>query len=260
MCRSPAAVGDRAPIRTGAAVHARSDGSGQVRYLRPADRPAQDSPPILSLWTGRAQTALGGASERRRLERDLHDSVQSELVALIVKLATTRQDPDTPPAIEEMLAGLEARAQAALDSVRNIARGIFPPVLADFGLRGALRALAARATIRTSVVGTAPRGTEEAEEAVYFACSEAIQNVVKHAGDGSRVTIHLQHHYDSLVVHISDDGGGFDPDQTPGGTGLRNIRDRIEDLGGSFKLDSKPGCGTVVALSLAWPPAAERQP
>lgn len=124
MRRSSTAVADRASIRTGAAVHGRSDGSGQVRYLRPGDRPSPESPPVRSLRTGRAQSALGGASERRRREHDLHDSVQSELVALIVKLADSRADSDTPPAVADMHACLEARAQAALDSVRNIARGI----------------------------------------------------------------------------------------------------------------------------------------
>lgn len=260
MCRSPAVVGEQMPIRASAAGRERSIGSGQVRYLRPPEQPLHDSPPSRSLWTGRAHTGLGGAGERRRLERDLHDGVQSELVALIIKLAATQQDPDTPPRVAAVLAGLEVRAQAALDSVRNIARGIYPSVLADFGLREALRAQAARAAIRTSVVGTAPRGTEEAEEAVYFACSEAIQNAVKHAGDGARVALRLHHHRASLVVRISDDGHGFAPAHTPTGAGLQNIRDRIEALGGIFELASKPGSGTVLTLSLPWAPAADRRP
>lgn len=106
----------------------------------------------------------------------MHDGVQSELVALIVELALARQDPETPPAFVETLAGLEARAQAALDSVRNIVRGIYPPLLATFGLAKALRAHAVRAPVDVSLEGGAPRGTDAAEQAVYFACSEAIQN------------------------------------------------------------------------------------
>jgi signal transduction histidine kinase len=196
---------------------------------------------------------LGGASERRRLERDLHDGVQSELVALIIKLAAAQQHPETPPALVPMLAAIEGRAQAALDSVRNIARGIYSPVLADFGLGQAMRAQAARAAVSMRLVGTAPRGTEEAEEAVYFACSEALQNVVKHAGDGARVEFGLLHRHASLVVRISDDGRGFDPDQATDGVGMQNIRDRIADLGGTFELASKPGCGTVLTLKLPWP-------
>ena len=113
--------------------------------------------------------------ERRRLERDLHDGVQNGLVGLIVRLALAGEDPEIPPALRETLAGLEARAQAALDSVRNVVRGIYPPLLADFGIAKALREQAARATVDVSLAGTAPRSTDHAEAAAYFACSEAIQ-------------------------------------------------------------------------------------
>jgi signal transduction histidine kinase len=209
--------------------------------------------------TGRSRSAPGGASERRRIERDLHDGVQSELVALLVKLSIARQDPHTPPGVAVVLADIEDLAQLALDSVRNIARGIYPPVLADFGLPEALRAQAARAGIRASVAGKAPRATEEVEEAVYFACSEAIQNVAKHAGDGTQVAFRL-HHQRSLVVRISDDGRGFDLDKTREGAGLRNMRDRIEDLGGTVELAARPGRGTVITLSLPWPTRGGERP
>ena len=199
------------------------------------------------------------ADERRRLERDLHDGVQNELVALIVKLALAQEDAETPPALVETLAGLEARAQAALDSVRNIVRGIYPPVLADFGLAKALRAQAARAPINVSLEGTAPRSTDAAEVAVYFACSEAIQNAAKYAGRAAQITLRLRHEQGSLAVRIADDGRGFDPAHTPRGAGLQNIRDRIEDLGGTFSLASSPGHGTVLTISLPWPAAADGQ-
>jgi signal transduction histidine kinase len=229
---------------------ARFDGSLAVGDLRPIQG-------IGGSDSGRARGLLAEASKRRRLERDLHNGVQSELVALIVKLAVAQQSADTPPGLADMLAGLEARAQAALDAVRNIARGIYSPVLADFGVRDALRAQAARTAVRVMLVGTAPRSTDEAEEAVYFACSEAIQNVAKHAGAGSRVTVRFQHQHSSLTVRVADDGRGFDPDHTPGGAGLQNIRDRIQDLGGTFTLASAPGRGTALTLALPWPPAAE---
>ena len=203
----------------------------------------------------RTTPAVRLADERRRLERDLHDGVQNELVALIVKLALAQQDAETPPAVAEMLAGLEARAQAALDAVRNIVRGIYPPLLAEFGLAKALRAQAARAPVHVSLQGTAPRSTEAAEEAVYFACSEAIQNVAKYAGRPAQVMLQLRYEQGSLAVRVADDGRGFDACLTPEGAGMRNIRDRIEDLGGTFKVASSPGHGTVLTISLPWPAA-----
>ena len=149
-----------------------------------------------------------------------------------------------------MLAGLEARAQAALDSVRNVARGIYPALLADFGLAEALRSQAMRAVVDVRLMGSAPRGTEAAEEAVYFACSEAIQNAAKYAGGAAQVTLRLRHDQGSLGVLVADDGRGFEPAQTPEGAGARNIRDRIEP-----RLRSPHG--TVLSISLPWPAAAD---
>ena len=216
-----------------------------------------DQQPMPASRPARAPTAAALADERRRLERDLHDGVQNELVALIVKLGLAREDPETPPGLAETLAGLEARAQAALDSVRNIVRGINPPLLADLGVARALRAQAARAPVEVRLIGTAPRSGKAAEEAVYFACSEAIQNAAKHAGRGTRVTVGLCHVQGSMAVRIADDGRGFDPAHTPEGAGVGNIRDRIEELGGTFKVASSPGRGTVLAISMSWPAAAD---
>jgi signal transduction histidine kinase len=212
-------------------------------------------------WASRAprtRTPPAGVDQRRRLERDLHDGVQSELVALVVRLALAAREPDTPPAIADLLAGLEARAQAVLDSVRDIARGIYPQHLADLGLREALRAEAARAPIEVRVLGTAPRSTHEAEEAVYFSCSEAIQNASKHAGRAARVELRLTHGHGMLVLRIADDGPGFDPWSASTGAGLQNMRDRIHARGGVFRVASKPGCGTVLTISLPWPTRVDR--
>jgi signal transduction histidine kinase len=196
-------------------------------------------------------------SDRQRLERDLHDGVQNELVSLLVKVGLARDDAKTPPAIVRLLAELESHAQTALDSVRNIARGICPPRLADFGLCEALRAQAMRLPIRVRLIGGAPRSHGQVEEAVFFSCSEAIQNAAKHAGRAARVTLRLDHHQGTLRVVIADDGRGFDPGRARRGAGLQNIRDRIEAHGGSFRIASEPRFGTVVTLSLPWPAAAE---
>jgi signal transduction histidine kinase len=235
------------------------EAASERRALRSLVLSIGDSQPIQARPPPRAPAAAPLVDDRRRWERDLHDGVQNELVALIVKLALAQQDPGTPPALVEMLAGLEARAQAALDSVRDIARGIYPPLLAAFGLAEALRAQAARAPVDVSLEGTAPRGSEAAEEALYFACSEAIQNAAKYAGRGTRVTLRFRHGQGSLRVRLADDGRGFDPARTPEGAGLRNIRDRIEDLGGTCKVASSPGRGTVLTISLPWSAATGRQ-
>jgi signal transduction histidine kinase len=192
-------------------------------------------------------------AERRRLERDLHDGVQNELVALIIKLSLAEQDPDTPPPFTALLSALGARAEQVLDSVRQIARGSYPPLLADFGLREALRAQATRASIDVKLEGTAPRRSDEAEAGVYFSCLEAIQNVAKHAGRNAHATLGLHRQHGTLAVRIEDDGCGFDPAHTPDGTGLENIRARIQTLDGAVKLTSSAGRGTVMTISLPWP-------
>ena len=137
--------------------------------------------------------------------------------------------------------------------MRDIARGVYPPLLAAFGVLAALRAQARRATVDVNVLGTAPRSTDEAEAAVYFSCLEAIQNVAKHAGRTGHVTLQLHHEHGTLVVPIQDDGIGFDPAHAETGAGLSNIRDRIQTLGGRVKLTSNPGHGNVVAIALPWP-------
>ena len=179
------AVEASTPSHQLAGARGEHEAASERRALRSLVLSISDSQPMQTRRPPRAPAAVPLADDRRRLERDLHDGVQNELVALIVKLALAQEDPETPPPLVETLAGLEARAQAALDSVRNIARGIYPPLLADFGLAEALRAQAARAAVDVRLMGSAPRGTEAAEEAVYFACSEAIQNAAKYAGRSS---------------------------------------------------------------------------
>jgi len=193
-------------------------------------------------------------AERRRLERDLHDGVQNELVSLLVKLRQIERDRDTPPALAGMLASVGANATAALDSVREITLGVPPLLLLRLGVLDALRAQVKRTPADVSLEGTAPRSSDAAEVAVYFSCLEAIQNVAKHAGPDAHVTFKLHHAERNLTVRIADDGVGFDPADTLAGTGLKNIRDRIQTMGGSVKINSRRGRGTLVAIALPWPP------
>ena len=157
-----------------------------------------------------SQARLAGATqERRRVARDLHDGVQNELVSLILGLSLAEQDRDATPELAASLSVLRARAQSTLSGIREIARGIRPPLLAAGGVVEALRAQAALATITVNLVGAAPRSSDNAEEAVYFACLEALQNVAKHAPRSASVTLRLRYRDGRLAVRIADDGGGF---------------------------------------------------
>lgn len=218
-----------------------------VRSLSISDLPARKAPPA------RAPAAVPLADERRQVERDLHEGVQNELVALVVKLAVAQEDAGIPPPVAKTLAGLEARARAALAAVREIVRGTDPPQLADFGLVRALRAQAARGPVDTSLEGAAPRAIEEAQAGGYFACSEAIQDVAAHAGRAAQIKLGLHHSHGTLAARIADDGP-FDPAQTPTGAGLRNIRERVQPLDGTLRLASTPRHGTVLTISPPGPP------
>ena len=254
-CRPQAGVAEHSLTRASTIAHDECVASGQIRSLQPVRSRLRDTEPVRSLRSGRARGALSGASVRRRLERDLHDGVQSELVALIVKRAVAQQAPETPRALAHMLAAIQARAQAALDSVRNIARGIHPPMLADLDIREALRAQPLRVPARVSIAGMAPRSEDEVEAGGFSPAprhSRMSQNVwAGRRRSRSRCTTTAR------WVRVEDDGRGFDPAQTRGGAGLGIVRDRVEAVGGRHELSSSPGRGTVLAISLPWP---ARQP
>jgi signal transduction histidine kinase len=200
----------------------------------------------------------GAAQERRRVARDLHDGVQNELVSLILGLSLAEDDRDTPPELAASLSVLRTRAQSTLSAIREIAHGVRSPLLAAAGVVEALRAQVALARVPVNLVGAAPRSSDNAEEAVYFACLEALQNVAKHAPRSARVTLRLRYREGRLAVRIEDDGGGFVQIRGREGAGLANIRDRVASVGGHARISSTPGQGTVVAVALPWPakPAA----
>jgi signal transduction histidine kinase len=188
---------------------------------------------------------------RQKIERDLHDGTQQRLVALRVKLglaASTLERRD--PAGAETLHGLESDVEATIDEVRLLAHGIYPPLLARTGLRDALRAAARVATLPTVVrAENLSRYSPEIETTVYFSCSEALQNAAKHAPKSTLVTIRVWQDHE-LHFEVSDDGPGFDAPATRYGTGLRNLGDRLSAVGGSVKIQTAPGQGTVVEGSI----------
>jgi signal transduction histidine kinase len=185
--------------------------------------------------------------ERRRLERNIHDGAQQQLVALSVKTRLARdltaRDPDKAA---EMLTQIDTEIQTALDDLRDLARGIYPPLLVDKGLGAALDAQARRSpvpiTIRAEGLG---RYAPEVEAAVYFSCLEALQNVAKYA-EASSATVILAQSNGHLTFEVVDDGRGFDPASHANGTGLQGIADRLGALHGDLTVRSEPGEGTRV--------------
>jgi signal transduction histidine kinase len=200
-----------------------------------------------SLRESRARIQAAADSERRRIERDLHDGAQQRLAALRIRLElaaeAVRGDPDRAAALLRELGG---EVEEALDDVRALARGIFPPVLADRGLADALREAARRAPIPTTVEIHGPsRYPPKIEAAVYFCCLEALQNIAKHAGGATSASVSVDGG-DVLRFDVVDDGPGFDQG-SPQGSGLTNMRDRIRAVGGALTITSTRGEGTHVA-------------
>ena len=186
--------------------------------------------------------------ERRKLERNIHDGAQQQLVALAVKARLARQFVARDPAkTEEMLGQIEAETQTALDDLRDLARGIYPPLLADKGLGSALDAQARKAPFPVRVdadgVGRLP---QDVEAAVYFSCLEALQNVAKYAG-ASEATITITRAPTALTFAVTDDGRGFDPTTVASGGGLEGVADRLAAIGGTFDLRTAPGAGTTIS-------------
>ena len=202
---------------------------------------------IQDLRASRQRLVAAQDEERRKLERDLHDGAQQQLVALAVqlKLARTMLDRD-PPSVGGMLDTLQTSAADALVGLRDLARGIYPQLLADRGLAAALEAQATKSAIPTTVRGEGvERYPREVEAAVYFTCLEALNNVAKYA-EASRATVSLAQTNGTLAFTVTDDGVGFDPAEVEHGTGLQGMVDRLEAIGGDVRVRSTPGEGTTV--------------
>jgi signal transduction histidine kinase len=186
--------------------------------------------------------------ERRRLERDIHDGAQQQLVALAVKARLAHQLTDRDPGqAAQLLEQIEAETQTALEDLRDLARGIYPPLLADRGLVAALEAQSRKVAVPVAVeadgVGRYPA---DVEATVYFCTLEALQNVAKYAG-ADRTVIHLSQSNGNLSFEVVDDGRGFDPAVVGAGSGLQGMADRLAAVGGSLDIESSPGHGTTIA-------------
>jgi signal transduction histidine kinase len=204
---------------------------------------------VAQLSESRADAVDTGAAEIRRIERDLHDGAQARLVAMGMTLSAAEQVLDQNPAAARALL-LEARdaSAKALTELRDLVRGIHPPVLADRGIGEAVRALAMDSPLKIQVTNELPgRPPAPVESAAYFAVSELVANVSKHAGAHS-VWIDMRYERGMLRIDVGDDGrGGADPSE---GTGLRGIERRLSAFDGILALSSPPGGPTVATLEL----------
>jgi signal transduction histidine kinase len=199
------------------------------------------------LRQSRSRIVASADAERRRVERDLHDGAQQHLVALAVNLRITRDIiTDDPQAAAGMLDQLADEVKATIQELRDLAHGIYPPLLADSGLGEALRAAGRRGPLPVMVsadgIGRYPL---EIESAVYFCCLEALQNAAKHAA-GSTVHVRLWEESGGLLFSAADDGPGFDAALAAHGHGYVNMADRLGAIGGTVRWESAPGQGTRV--------------
>ncbi len=200
-----------------------------------------------ALRESRSRIVASADAERRRVERDLHDGAQQHLVALAVSLRLARDVVvDDPAAAVEMLDELGVAVQDTIKELRELAHGIYPPLLVDRGLLEALRAAAGRSPLGVEVsVDGIGRYPADVEAAVYFCCLEALQNAAKHA-PGATVEVTLREESGGLLFAVSDDGPGFDIETARRGHGFMNMTDRLGAIGGTVRWDSEPGRGSLV--------------
>ena len=198
------------------------------------------------LRASRQRIVTAQDEERRRIERDLHDGAQQHLIALKIKVGLAESVAEPESKTRPILVQLKRDADEAIDNLRELARGIYPPLLASDGLGAALQAPARRfaVPVELAVDGVA-RQPREVEGAIYFCCLEALQNVAKYA-DARHVRLRVWTQDSSLAFAVEDDGKGFEPATVVSSSGLQNMRDRLEALGGSLHVASAPGRGTTI--------------
>ena len=204
------------------------------------------------LRESRARVVASGDAERRRVERDLHDGAQQHLVALAINLRLARDIvPEDPEGAVEMLGQLAGDVQLTIKELRELAHGIYPPLLADNGLPDALRAAASRSPLKVlvTVADGIGRYPAEVEAAIYFSCLEALQNAAKHA-QGATVDLRLWTESGGLLFSVADDGPGYDAAVARRGHGYVNMTDRLGAIGGTVRWDSTPGHGSTVSGSV----------
>jgi signal transduction histidine kinase len=211
------------------------------------------------LRASRSRIVATADQSRRQIERNLHDGAQQHLVALAVKLGLARQlvegDRET---LATLLEELRGDAQTTLTELRELAHGIYPPLLMDRGLREALVAASNRSVLPAEVEADVGRYPSDVEAAIYFCCLEALQNAGKHAGEGAHITITVGEADHVLRFDVADNGAGFDANSSAvRGHGFINMADRLGAIGGKLQVESAPGQGTRISGSIPLPGHAD---
>jgi signal transduction histidine kinase len=213
------------------------------------------------LRQSRARIVVAGDTERRKIERNLHDGVQQRLVAVRIQLELAGESAEGNGSMSDRLHAIGESVEQAMDELREVAHGLYPPVLSNRGvvaaLEHALQHFVAPVAFHTNGI---TRYAGEVESAVYYCCLEAIQNATKHGGPDVKISVTLVDDADELRFEVTDDGTGFDPTDAHGGTGLQNIRDRVGAFEGSVSIITAVGDGTVVAGSIPLRGDNERAP
>ncbi|HEX5193842.1 MAG TPA: histidine kinase [Solirubrobacteraceae bacterium] len=223
-------------------------GAAALIRLEKAQLEAELKASTRDLAASRIRLVETADGERRRLERDLHDGIQQHMIGVRIKLdAAAETVKDDPVEAERALARVGREMDKVLEETRSLARGIYPTLLSEHGLREALGSVARSSPIPVEVrAGRIGRYPQDVEIAVYFCCLEALQNVAKHAGPTATATVVLWREGSRLEFKVDDTGTGFDSGQARCGRGLINMRDRIESVGGTLRVICRSGRGVSV--------------
>ena len=206
---------------------------------------------IEQLRASRLRMVTAGDAERRRLERNLHDGAQQRLTVALLSLRRLEERLAANEEVAPLVRSTREELEGAIADLRELARGLHPPLLARSGLEAAVRAASAQSAIPVDLdVSVGDDVPPAVEAAAYYVCAEAMTNTVKHAG-ASRARLSIRHEDGELTVDVHDDGvGGASIDGGVDGTGLTGLRDRVEALGGTLDLTSPPGTGTRLVARL----------
>jgi signal transduction histidine kinase len=200
------------------------------------------------LQASRGRLVAAADAERRRIERNLHDGAQQHLVALSVKVRLIEQFAERDPErARSLINQLQADVGSAIEELRSLAHGIYPPLLSSAGLGVAMSAACRRAPLPASLESEGVgRYAPEIEAAIYFCCLEAMQNAAKHAGAGATARVRIWEDGGGLLFEVCDDGAGFLTNGLADGAGLTNMRDRLGAVGGTLRVESDGTHGTRI--------------